>query len=179
MSKIFRLGLFCVLLAFAFVSGEQLNAQQIRETAIAPVPAQIFTSKKVFISNAGYDSTSRVAFKKEGDLNQPYNQFYSAVKNWGRYELVGTPADADLVFEIRFTAPLTFDEKTPIYEPQLDLEILDVRTHFKLWSITAPVQGAFRKTTWEKNFSQGIASLLDDLKQLTTQPAAGADSNNK
>jgi hypothetical protein len=179
MSKIVRLGMFCVALAFTFVSAAQVRAQEQKETAIAPVPPQIFTSKKVFISNAGYDSTSRVAFKNGGDLNQPYNQFYSAVKNWGRYELVATPADADLVFEIRFTAPLAYDEKLAVYEPQLDLDILDVKTHFKLWSITAPVQGAIRKATWEKNFSQGIASLMDDLKKLTTEPVAAADSPNK
>jgi hypothetical protein len=179
MSKIVRLGMFCVALAFTFVSAAQVRAREQKETAIAPVPPQIFTSKKVFISNAGYDSTSRVAFKNGGDLNQPYNQFYSAVKNWGRYELVATPADADLVFEIRFTAPLAYDEKLAVYEPQLDLDILDVKTHFKLWSITAPVQGAIRKATWEKNFSQGIASLMDDLKKLTTEPVAAADSPNK
>ena len=178
-SKIFRLGTFCVALAFALVFAAQLKAQQKKETAMAPVPPQILTSRKVFISNAGYDSTSRVAFKNGGDLNQPYNEFYSAVKDWGRYELVGTPADADLVFEIRFTAPFAFDEKMTVYVPQLDLEILDVKTHFKLWSITVPVQGAIRKATWEKNFSQGIASLMDDLKVLTTQPTAAADSTNK
>lgn len=179
MSKIVRLGMFCVALAFALEFVPQLRAQQKTETAIAPVPPQIFTSKKVFISNAGYDSTSRVAFKNGGDLNQPYNEFYSAVKDWGRYELVATPADADLVFEIRFTAPFAFDEKMTVYVPQLDLEILDVKTHFKLWSITTPVQGAYRKVTWEKNFSQGITSLLNDLKKLTTQPVAVADSANK
>jgi hypothetical protein len=179
MLRIVKLGTVYLALAFALVSVPQLKAQQKRETVIAPVPPQIFASKKVFVSNAGYDSTSRVAFKNGGDLNQPYNEFYSAVKNWGRYELVATPADADLVFEIRFTAPLTFDEKSPIYEPQLDLEILDVKTHFRLWSITTPVQGAIRKVTWEKNFSQGITNLMDDLKKLTTQPAAAADLANQ
>jgi hypothetical protein len=179
MLRIVKLGTVYLALAFALVSVPQLKAQQKRETVIAPVPPQIFSSKKVFISNAGYDSTSRVAFKNGGDLNQPYNEFYSAVKNWGRYELVATPADADLVFEIRFTAPLTFSEKSPIYEPQLDLEILDVKTHFRLWSITAPVQGAIRKVTWEKNFSQGITNLMDDLKNLTTQPAVAANSPHK
>jgi len=179
MLRIVKLEISYVAFALALVSVPLLKAQQKKETAIAPVPPQIFTSKKVFISNAGYDSTSRAAFKAEGDLNQPYNEFYSAMRSWGRYELVAAPADADLVFEIRFTAPLTSDEKVPTYEPQLDLEILDVKTHFKLWSITAPVQGAVRKVTWEKNFSQGIANLMDDLKKLTTPPVATAGSPNK
>ena len=41
-----------------------------------------------------------------GGSNEPYNRFYAAMKSWGRYELVASPADADWVFEIRFTAPL-------------------------------------------------------------------------
>ena len=33
----------------------------------------------------------------------PYNRFSAAMKSWGRYELVASPAEAGLVFEIRFT----------------------------------------------------------------------------
>jgi len=173
MLKIVRSGMFCAALAFALVPATQLKAQQKKETVIAPVPPQIFTSKKVFISNAGYDSIAFAVFKKEGESEKPYNQFYASMKSWGRYDLVDSPSDADLVFEIRFTTDL------PTATPQWELAILDVKTHFKLWSITAPVQGAIRKVTWEKNFSQGIANLMDDLKRLTTQPTAAADSPNK
>ena len=73
------------------------------------------------------------------------------MKSWGRYELVASPADADLVFELRFTAPIADFGKTAIYEPQLGLSIFDTKTHFVLWTLTEPVQGAFRKATWEKN----------------------------
>ena len=45
-------------------------------------------------------------FRKLDDVNQPYNAFYAAMKEWGKYTLVVSPAEADLVFEIRFNAPL-------------------------------------------------------------------------
>ena len=43
------------------------------------MPAQIITSKKVFISNGGVDSAALAAFKRAGDTNEPYNRFYAAI----------------------------------------------------------------------------------------------------
>ncbi len=77
----------------------------------ALLPTAIQTAKRVFLGNAGVDGTSLSAFRKSGDVSQPYDWFYAALKNWGRYELVGSPADADLVFEISFAAPLVGTEK--------------------------------------------------------------------
>ena len=173
MLRIVKLGAFCVALAFALVFVPLLGARQPNDPAIAPVPAQIIAGKKVFISNAGFDSIAFADFKKEGEPERPYNQFYASMKSWGRYDLVDSPSDADLVFEIRFATNV-------VYGPKFDLAILDVKTHFKLWSITVPVEVAARKATWEKHFSQGIADLTDELKKLTTQPAAAAaDSASK
>jgi hypothetical protein len=46
------------------------------------------------------------------------------------------------------------------------LTIVDRNSHFALWSLTEPVQGAFRKATWLKNFDQSLGNLMDDLKKL-------------
>lgn len=156
----------CWLVLAAMLS-PALSAQQANVPA--PVPAQIVTAKKVFISNAGVDGLSLGAFEKLGDPNKPYNQFYAAMKNWGRYELVSTPADADLVFEIRFSAPLTqSDDKLTTYAPQFGVVILETKTRFTLWTLAEPVHGAFRKTTLLKNLDQAMDKLMDDLKKLAT-----------
>jgi hypothetical protein len=101
------------------------------------------------------------------------------MKSWARYDLVAAPADADLVIEIRFTANPIGSGSDSSYAPPLDLAILDVKTHFRLGSITAPVQGAIRKSTWDKNFAKGMAELVEDLQNLTTQSVASGDSINK
>lgn len=150
------------LLPTPFSGGQQVET--------APIPLQIITAKKIFISNGGVDNAALAAFKRAGDTNEPYNRFYAAMKSWGRYELVASPADADLVFEIRFTAPIADFGKTAIYEPQLGLSIFDTKTHFVLWTFTEPVQGAFRKVTWEKNVNQGMESLLAEIKKLAGTP---------
>jgi hypothetical protein len=136
-------------------------------SATAPMPTAIQTAKRVFLGNAGVDGNSIPAFRMGGDVNQPYNWFYAAMKNWGRYELVGSPADADLVFEISFAAPLVGTEKLLTSAPYLRLEILDAKTHFLLWAIVEPIDGAYRKTTWDKNFNTGVTNLVGDLKNIT------------
>ena len=77
------------------------------------------------------------------------------------------------MFEIRFIAPLTSTQSVDNYAPQLDLSILDARTHFLLWRITQPVEGALRGKTWDKNFNSGMADLLSAIKKLAA-PSASA-----
>jgi hypothetical protein len=81
-----------------------------------------------------------------------------------------SPEEADLVFEIRFTAPIADLGKTAIYEPQLGLLIFDPKTHFVPWTLTEPVQGAFRKLSREKNVHQGMENLLAEIKKLAATP---------
>jgi len=175
MLRLARVTAYCVTSAVTLLSPWVLEAQQQKQSA-APIPSLIIAANKVFISNAGADSISLAAFRRAGDPDQLYNQFYAAMKSWGRYDPVSAPADADLVFAIRFTAPLSDCGKLATYEPQIELSFLDSRTHFALWTFTEPVQGAYRKSTWNKNFSEGMASLMNDLKSLPGQPRSTADS---
>lgn len=160
------------VLAGMLVPVRALRAQAPYAASPAPTPTQIATAKKVFISNAGADATSYAVLKHGGDPQQPYDSLYAAMKSWGRYELVDAPSDADLVFAIRFTAPLADCGKVVTYSPQLELTILETKSHVLLWTVAEPVEGAIRKATWEKNFGQGITNLLRDLKKLSGQPMA-------
>jgi hypothetical protein len=131
----------------------------------APVPAQVLTAKKVFISNAGVNGMGFAILQRAGDPDSPFNQFYAAIKSWGRLEIVGAPSDADLVIEIRFDSAL------------LGLTILDAKTHFILWTIAEPVEWANLAKTWRKNIAQGVTNLVGDFKRLTGQPAGGGAAN--
>jgi hypothetical protein len=168
-----RLLVVVVLLAGALVAW----SQQAPGAPVAPVPAQLVTAKKVFISNAGVDATSPVDFKRARGPNEPYEQFYVAMKHSGRYELVGAPADADLVLQLRFSAPLNSCET---YQPQLTLEILDTKTHFLLWTFTEAVKDVGRhplfelNANWDKNLKEGIDNLVADLTRLAGQPAVAS-----
>lgn len=159
------------------LSGQE--AQEAKEPAVAPVPAQIVAGRKVFISNGGADILSQSLFKRAGEPDQAYNHFYSAMQTWARYEIVSTPGEADLVFEISFSAPQYYNGTLTSYGPHFELRVLDGKTHFLLWSLTEPVEGAFRKATWLKNFDHGLDSLMDDLKKLAAPSVVTGEPSKK
>ena len=155
-------------LAIALFLTVVLPAQEQKPLISAPIPPQIVSAKRVFISNAGTTLASLYAFKQLGGADRPYNQFYQAMKTWGRYELAPSPAEADLVFEIRFTDPYANDGRGPLFQ----LSILDTKTHFTLWAISEPIQSAAFKSNFEKNFNQGMDRFMDDIKKLSS-PSVG------
>ena len=169
-----RFGRFVViLLVFAGVFGARPAPARAQQpgAAPAPIPAQMLTGKKVFISNGGIDAVVLGLFKDLGTPDQAYNELYAAMKSWGRYEIVSSPADADLVLEIRFTSLLIYSGNVFTYAPQLELAIFDAKTHFRLWTLTENVEGANRKPTWERNFLLAMGNLIVDFKKVAP-PAA-------
>jgi len=162
---------FLVAVVVTLLIAPVLEAQQPK--AAAPIPAQITAAKKVFISNAGQDDLGGF-----GDPDRTYNQFYSAIKSSGQYQLVSTPADADLVFEISFavqavgTNVIKGDSVGTPYAPSFRLVIFDPKTHFPLWTFNQHVQWAILAGNRDKNFDQGIAELMTSLKKLAGEPTS-------
>jgi hypothetical protein len=156
----------------------------------APLPAQIASGRKVFVSNAGGD-TNRLY---SGEPRRLYDQFYAALKSWGRYELVGNPAEADLVFEIGFTNPFVGEDvsgsggsgKAPVSvssrsvnDPQFRFVILDPRTRVILWVFTEHIAHALLRGNRDKNFDQTLSFLMNDLRNVAGQPVAAVSSSSK
>jgi hypothetical protein len=177
-SKTFKLPLFLLTVAILGLV-QVLSAQQPKGPAPAPVPPQIAAAQKVFISNAGGESFETVIDQTvfNGGPDRPYNQFYPAMKDWGRYELVSSPADADLVLEVSWVLTDT-GLKLPVLG-QLRLVVIDPRTHVTLWNLTEYVRGAMLLGNRDKNFDQAMNTLVARMKSLTTSPAAPPDSARK
>jgi hypothetical protein len=155
-----------------------LSAQQSKGEAPAPVPAQIGAAQKVFISNAGGASLETVIDETvfNGGPDRTYNQFYAAMKTWGRYELVSSPADADLVCEISWALTDT-GLRLPVLG-QLRLVIIDPKTHVTLWNLTEYVRGALLLGNRDKNFDQAMNTIVARLKGLIAPPSPTADAGH-
>jgi hypothetical protein len=167
---------FCLAAVAVLASVPALNAQQPKGTAPAPapVPVQISAAQKVFISNAGGESLETVIDQTvfNGGPDRPYNDFYAAMKGWGRYELVSSPADADLVLEISWTLSDT-GLRLPVLG-QLHLVVIDPKTRVTLWSFTEYVRGAILLGNRDKNFDQAMTTVVNRLKMLAVPAAATA-----
>jgi hypothetical protein len=154
------LTMVCLGFAMLLVTVPALLAQTVAASA-APLPSQIVTAKKIFISNTGggFDSSAW-----SGGPDRIYNEFYAAMKSWGRYELVSAPGDADLVLDVNVI------RDSVVW--QFKLEILYPKTRIVLWTQYEPIKVTVSQKTRDKNFDDTINKLVTDLKTLTAQPAA-------
>jgi hypothetical protein len=152
----------CFALSGILVCAASAQAQ----SASAPVPAQLVTAGKIFISNAGgdIDPNTRRLGEFTGLPIRPYNEFYAAMKSWGRYQLVSTPADADLIFELSFSVSLG----SGAADAKFHLVILDPKTHVTLWAFNEYIENAILGSNREKHFEQGMESIVADAKSLAS-----------
>jgi len=185
MQKIIKLTILFGAIAAACALEPNVRAQQAREVLPAPLPAQIYSGEKVFVANAGGDNNHLYS----GEPERLYNQFYAALKSWGRYDLARSPAEADLVFEISFLNPFVGEYVTEgggqtsvssrsVTDPQFRLTIVDPGTRVTLWVFTEHIQPALLQGNRDKNFDQALNYLVNDLRNVAGQPVA-ATSNSK
>jgi hypothetical protein len=158
------------LLLFTLFLAQPMNAQQSKPALdTAPVPPAIAAAKKVFISNAGEDNLSG-GFGGElfaGGSNRCYDEFYQEVESLKRFEMVSSPAAADIVFEIRLT-PL---EGRRSSSAVLRLRILDPKTRIVLWSFYERTRSANLRRTLNKNLDIAIKQIVSDLKSVIEAPS--------
>jgi hypothetical protein len=136
-----------------------------------PVPAKLL-GKTVFLSNAGADS-GLFPSPFSGGPSRAYDYLYAALKKDGAYTLVNDPAAADLVFEIRVTAPSGPQNPNKQYGasdplPMARLVVYDRPTHYILWADTQSIDVAFKQKTHDVNFDRALDRLLIDLKSVVS-----------
>lgn len=142
-------------------------AQDSAAQSAAPVPPQILSAHTVFVSNGG---GSNYFDMFTGGPDRAYNTLYADLQKGGHYQLVGSPAQADLIFEIRAVAPAVDEGHTASYNPQLILSIRDPKTSAVLWTTRANVIAIGRQKNRDRHFDACVAVLLDKLGQVTGQP---------
>lgn len=148
---------------------------QDKNAPSAPVPAQLQTAKRIFISNGGADAIAAEWLGRDDAL--PYNLVFNRAKSSGRYELVLAPADADLVWYVKFVVSTTasgmpHSSTSPDYHPQLRLTIVDPKTHIVLWTMTTKVETAMLHSTLVKNVETAVDALLRKLTAVAAPPTS-------
>jgi len=178
MDRHFKAGVLLIALVSPGLQAPILSAQQSK-TAVAPIPAQISAAKRVFVANVGGDNLSPEDPLFAGGADRAYNQLYAAMKTWGKYELVSSPADADLLFDIQFTLAPTAQPVVKgdsigaaAYDPQFRLEIRDPKSTAILWGFTEHVQWAILRGNRDKNFDLAMARIVADTQKLSAQSTA-------
>jgi hypothetical protein len=149
--------LLCCAIAFA---------KHRKDIPEAPLPAAIANAKKIFLTNGGGSTLA-------------YDAFYSDMKQWGRFDIVGSPDEADLIVELAYhveddgthiwSATNSYTGKTHVYsaqdlDPQLTLKIYDAKSKNALWSAIDHRRLARREKNREKETINSADRLVEQLK---------------
>ena len=182
MKKHLKAAVLCLALIMPLLNARIMAAPQHKPAPPAPIPVQILTAKKVFVANGGGDESRDDAERFSGGPDRTYNEFYAAMKTWGRYELVATPANADLIFEIRLTVvhlqrERILGEDDSMYDSQFRLVIRDVTTREILWGITEHAQSAVLESNRDKNCQQALAAIVAEVKRIAGPAVADPPKN--
>jgi hypothetical protein len=134
-----------------------------------PVPTQIAAAHTVFVVNNGADANFPIT------AQDAYSQVYSALQGWGHFQLVSSPDQADLVFQLRDIAPITgvYGDRAGAYainSPAFQLAIKDPKTNVTLWTITSPVQIAGGRAARAHWLNIAVTNLVSRVKVLANQP---------
>lgn len=148
--------LFVIFVALSAAFGAD---QPMMSTPPAPIPAPIVSAKRVFIANNAGDNSSDL--QKHGQSDATYNQFYAGMQSWGGYELVTSPANADLIFSLQLISGIPGGKNTPDVGAQAVLQIFDPRTQIPLWTLDEPY------SIYQSPYPISVARLIADVKNLS------------
>jgi hypothetical protein len=132
----------------------------------APLPAVIVNAHKVFLTNGGGSDLA-------------YDAFYSEMKKWGKYQIVGSPDEADLIVELGYrierggtrvwSSSNSYDGTTQVHssqivDPQLVLTIYDAKSKNSLWAAVDHRRLARLQKNREKEIINSAERLVEELK---------------
>jgi len=178
--------LCCLCLLVCQLSGSLLSAA--KQAPPAPIPAPILAAKRIFIANAGWDTPFYYPALFSGGSTRAYDQFYAAMKSWGRYELVASPSDADLIVQVQFSVYVPPEVRTgnqtglfniPPYDAQFRVEIRDPKSNALLWAFVEHAEQAILQVNRDKNFDLALGRIVGDVQVLGAEPPAAPDSTAK
>jgi hypothetical protein len=163
-------------LFLAFLAIPAFTQQMPAYTEAGPVPPGITNAKTIFVSNAGSDG-GLFPEPFSGDESRAYTEFFAALLSSKQFKLVSDPSQADIVLELRLTAPYGPTNANKINGaadplPQFRLVVYDGKTHFILWTITRPIEVALLQKTHDKNFDDALSAVLTRFLTIAHGPSS-------
>jgi hypothetical protein len=141
-------------------------AKNRKDIPPAPLPSVVASARRIFLTNGGGSDLA-------------YDAFYSEMKKWDRYEIVGSPNEADLIVELVYrvenkgthvwSSTNTYNGNTQVHsaqlvDPQLLLTIYDAKSKEPLWSTIDHRRLARREKNREKEMINSAERIVDELK---------------
>ncbi len=157
--------------------------------AQAPPATEPAPSRPVFVSPAARLAAAKTAFlRNAGGGEVPFNVVSSGLEGWGRFRLVDSPSDADIVIEVtspedettskssrtRVSASGRVEDTTTatrdLSSDAIKLTVRDARTHIVLWSASDRPKGGWHQRTRDDHLVESAARLVRMFRERLEPP---------
>jgi hypothetical protein len=170
-----KLSSACLLLTLLPLACARETPPPSPQPAPPDVVSRVTAAKTIFLSNAGANDS--FGYEITGGANVSYNELYAALQQWGYFQLVDSPAHADLIFQIRGTElipnleyPLSGHVIAKQHAPKLELTILDPHTLTPIDTLTVLAGRGTDIPKGEIAFAQSIEVLTYQIGTLVAVP---------
>jgi hypothetical protein len=160
------ISLIAAFIVAALIATSAVAQKRRKDVPPAPLPSAVVNAKKVFLTNGGGSDLA-------------YDAFYSEMKQWGKYKIVGSPDEAGIIVELAYhvehggtavwSSTNSYDGSTQVHsaqilDPQLTLTIYDAKSKNSLWSTIDHRRIARLEKNREKETINSAGRLVDELK---------------
>lgn len=141
--------------------------------------ARLLAAKNIYIADDGADDHF------PGSSDEALHAFAASLRAWGRYHIVSSAAQADVVLQLRSGVNRSYvpssdadsyNYGTYVYHPYFRMTIADPATLDPLWVITVPVLTGHRKGDKADLFNVSASTLTTQLKLLTDTPLTAQET---
>jgi hypothetical protein len=161
-----------IVFLLIFIAAYPTWGKRRKDVQPAPLPSVVVNANKIFLTNGG-------------GSNLAYDSFYAQMKDWGKYQIVGSPDEADLIIELAYrveqggtriwSSTNTYDNTTAIHsaqivDPQLILTIYDAKSKQSLWAAVDHRRLARMQKNREKETIKSAERLVAELKNRVSLP---------
>jgi hypothetical protein len=172
----------CVALPFGSLLGRLALAQEKRTRKNipgAPLPATVVNARKVFLLDG---QTTAQGLTKNGNA-LAFDTLYTEMKSWGKYELVDSRNDADIVIELQYRPYSDGSRSFGLYNPSTHtvqtrsvtipgadfaLVLYEAKSKEQLWSVSDACGLARLVKNQQKEVIKSIGRLVEGFKAKAT-----------
>jgi hypothetical protein len=163
--------LVIAILATGAAPAQEKETPEQKKPAFVPPSARLAAAKSALVKNAGGSEI-------------PYNVISSGLEGWGRFKLVDSASEADIVVEVsspgeqggvsvssrtRSGATGRMEESTStsrnLGSDAIKLVVYDAKTHVALWTASEQPKSALRQKAREDNLVQAAARLVTKFRE--------------
>jgi len=152
------------------------SPQLVPGNSEATAQSRLLSAKNIYIADDGADEHF------PGSPTEAEHAFAASLRAWGRYNIVPTAQEADIVLQVRAGVNRSYVPASDdsygsyVYNPFFRLTIAEPATLDPLWVITVPVLTGHRKGDRADLFNVSAANLTSQLKLLTNTPLTAQET---